>query len=84
MDEFDYLNVKYLLDYIDVGNELSLNHRNILIQESEMELLNDLDLICQLPQRGSVVNSDVLSTPASGRVFDVSSSPSVRHNQSPK
>ena len=50
MDEFDYLNVKYLLDYIDVGNELSLNHRNILIQESEMELLNDLDLIGQLPQ----------------------------------
>ena len=48
VEEFDYLNVKYLLDYIDVGNDLSFNQRNILIQESETELPNDLDLICQL------------------------------------
>ena len=85
--EFDYKHTRELIDYILVGVGRSADGQKETDHTSSGKREQNAMSAPSTPlkkQRESTFSEDVYRTPVSGRMYEVSSSPSVRHKQSPK
>ena len=85
--EFDYKHTRELIDYILVGSERRTDVKKETDHASGTKREQNVMSAPSTPlkkQRESTLSEDVYRTPVSGRMYEVSSSPSVRHKQSPK
>lgn len=85
--EFDYKHTRELIDYILVGSERRTDVQKETDHASGTKREQNVMSAPSTPlkkQRESTLSEDVYRTPVSGRMYKVSSSPSVRHKQSPK